>query len=118
MDIIRITNWQLDCLIGVYPEERTCRRPLVIHLELEADLQPGSRNDRVEDTLSYEAIHQTVRELVLHSSYALLEALAEAIADCCLQQPRVHSVRVRIDKPGVFADVQSCGVELLRSRTG
>ncbi|MDD2236900.1 MAG: dihydroneopterin aldolase [Kiritimatiellae bacterium] len=116
MDLIRITDLTLDCLIGVYPHEREQRRPLIINLEIQANLQPGTRTDRVEDTLSYEEIHNEVRDLVLHSEYALIEALAEAVADCCLHHPRVHSVRVRMDKPAIFSDVHSAGVELLRGR--
>lgn len=116
MDIIRMTDLTLDCLIGVYAHERLQRQSLVINITLEADLYPGIITDCIEDTLSYEQIYDDVCALAKHSSYYLIEALAQAIAAACLMYPRVKSARVRIDKPRIFKQVHSAGVEILRVR--
>jgi dihydroneopterin aldolase len=115
-DSLFIRDLKLDCLIGVYPEERRAPRPLVFNIELMADLQPGTRTDRVEDTLSYEGIYNAIRQLAEGSCFQLVEALAEAVATCCLTFPRVEAVTVRIDKPDVFPGVASCGVCMRRER--
>lgn len=117
MDIIRINDLTLDWLIGVYAHERARRQPLVINLELEADLSPGTTTDRIEDTLSYEDVYDKICALAEHSDYYLIEALAEAIATLCLADPRVKTVRVSVDKPGIFPRVRSAGVEVVRPVT-
>ncbi len=116
MDIIRINDLTLDWLIGVYAHERANRQPLVINVELEADLSPGTTTDRIEDTLSYEDIYKKICALAEHSDYYLIEALAEAIAGLCLADSRVMMARVKVDKPGIFSHVRSAGVEVVRHR--
>jgi dihydroneopterin aldolase len=44
----------------------------------------------------------------------LLETLAEEIAAICLQDGRVRSVRVRVEKLDIFPDAASVGVEIER----
>ena len=44
----------------------------------------------------------------------LVETLAERLAGICLQDPRVRSARVRVEKLDVFADAVSVGVEIER----
>ncbi len=46
-----------------------------------------------------------------------LEALAEDIAQLCLEDPRVLKTTVRVEKPGAVRFSQSVGVEIERSRS-
>jgi len=45
-----------------------------------------------------------------------LEALAEDIAQLCLEDPRVLKTTVRVEKPGAVRFSQSVGVEIERNR--
>lgn len=116
MDSIRISDLTLDCLIGVYAHERAQKQPLVINMVLEADLYPGTVTDRIEDTLSYEELYNDVCRLVEQSTFTLIEALAQAIADTCLAYPRVKSARVCVEKPAIFEHARSAGVEITRRK--
>jgi dihydroneopterin aldolase len=58
-----------------------------------------------------------VREIVSRGHINLVETLAEEVAAMCLQDRRVRSVRVRVEKLDVFPDVTSVGVEIERFST-
>jgi FolB domain-containing protein len=115
-DCILIADLAARCIIGVNGEERREKQDVLISLALEADLSAACRSDRFEDTVDYRALKKRILGIVEASTYYLLEALAQAVADACLADPRVLRVRVRIEKPGALRFARSVGVEILRGR--
>ena len=43
-----------------------------------------------------------------------MEALAADLAKLCLEEPGVHAVRVRVEKPGAVRFAKAVGVEIER----
>ena len=70
--------------------------------------------DDLANVLCYERIAIGVRDLLSRRHIRLLETLAEEIAALCLQDGRVRSVRVRVEKLDIFPDAASVGVEIER----
>jgi len=50
------------------------------------------------------------------SQYFLVEALAEAVAELCLDQQGVRQVDVRVEKPHALRFSRSVAVEITRKR--
>jgi 7,8-dihydroneopterin aldolase/epimerase/oxygenase len=75
-------------------------------------------SDRLEDTVDYRDIAATVREISDSRPYALLEALAGAVADAVLARFPVERARVRVRKPEVVLDppVEYSAATVERSR--
>lgn len=101
---------------GVLAEERERPQPFAIDLELEVDLAAAAASDDLADTVDYGAVVGRVRALVERERFALLEALAGAIAALVLEDERVRSVTVALRKlrPPVAADLGAAGVRLTR----
>ena len=116
MDRIIITDLCARCIVGVNEDERREKQDVTINLSIYADFRTPGRTDRFEDATDYRAIKKRVLDLVEHSSYFLLEALAEAIANVCLATPSVVKVQVRVDKPSALRFARSVGIEILRER--
>jgi D-erythro-7,8-dihydroneopterin triphosphate epimerase len=114
MDRILIRDLRARCILGINPEERREKQDVVINLALVADLRKAGRSDRFEDTVDYRAVKKQVLMFVEQSQYFLVEALAEAIADLCLQQSGVMAVEVRVEKPSALRFARSVGVEITR----
>ena len=53
--------------------------------------------------------------MVESSGYHLVEALAGAIAALCLEDQRVRSAVVRVEKPGALRFAKTVGVEIERA---
>ncbi len=116
MDRVLISDLAVRCIIGVNDHERREKQAVLINLTVYTDMRAAARSDRIEDALDYRELRTRVVDLVEGSRYFLLEALAQAIADVCLEQPRVTNVTVRVDKPGALHFARSVGVEIDRER--
>jgi dihydroneopterin aldolase len=90
---------------GVSEEERERGQMFLYDVQLEV----GTRgvNDRIEDAVDYREVAATVRRIA-DGRFALLEALATAIADALFEQFAPERVSVRVRKP----EVRPAGVDL------
>lgn len=105
---------------GVLPEEREREQPFEVDLDVEADLSPAGRSDDLADTLDYGALARAAAEVVSGEPSALLERLAQRIADAVLADHRVSAVTVAVRKlrPPVPVDLATAGVRVTRRRPG
>ena len=100
--------------VGVGIKERKRLQEIRVDIELGLDLRPAGRLDRVDRTLDYAAITRDVKALIQGRSFRLVEALAQAIADCLVDRFNPRWVRVRLRKFSV-PGTDSVGVEITRS---
>ena len=114
MDRILIKDLRARCIIGVAPEERQEKQEVLISLALSVDTRKPGRSDRFEDAVDYRALKKQVMELVEASQFYLIEALAERVAELCLEQAGVEAVRVTIEKPSALRFARTVGVEIRR----
>lgn len=118
MDIVYLHGLSLDTLIGVWEWERKVKQKIVIDLELGMDILPAAKSDTIDDTTDYQAVATRIAKLADESSFRLVEAFAEAIADILLSEFGIAWVRVRINKQGAMQEVRSVGVIIERGRAG
>ena len=116
MDIIYLKNLRIDTVIGVYEWEREIRQPLVFDIELAADFSKAAQSDRIEDTVSYEAVANRLLSHVGESGFELLETLAESVAQILLEEFGVSWCRLRVSKPGAVPGVRDVGIIMERGR--
>jgi FolB domain-containing protein len=116
VDRILISDLAVRCIIGMNEWERQKRQDVVINLAISADLRKAGKSDRFEDTVDYASIKKRIVSMAEQSQFYLLEAMAEAIAEICLDNPGVTEVQVRVDKPGALRFARSVAVEITRER--
>jgi FolB domain-containing protein len=116
MDRILIRELRARCVLGVSEEERREKQEVVVNLALGTDLHLPGRTDRFEDAVDYRAIKKRVLEAVENSQFRLVEALAQAIAELCLEYPAVQQVTVEVEKPSALRFARSVSAEITRGR--
>lgn len=116
LDKITIRDIALRCVIGVYEAEREEKQDVLVSICLYADLREAGRTDNFEDTVDYKAVKKRVASLVEASKYYLVEALAEAIAQACLEFDKVERVDVTVEKPGALRFARTVAVEISREQ--
>ncbi|MDP2852429.1 MAG: dihydroneopterin aldolase [Gallionella sp.] len=116
MDSIRICDLLVRCILGINENERREKQDVVINLTLYTDLHKAGKSDRIEDTVDYRALKKRVLSMVVGSRYLLVEALAEAVAELCLDQHGVRQVDVCVEKPLALRFARSVAVEITRKR--
>jgi 7,8-dihydroneopterin aldolase/epimerase/oxygenase len=108
-----IRDLMLSCKIGVHRHEQAGTQRVRINLDL-AVRDNRDLHDDLANVVCYERITNAVRAVVSGRHIKLLETLAEEIAGICLEDARVRSVRVRVEKLDIFPDATSVGVEIER----
>lgn len=105
---------------GVLPEEQERAQPFEIDLDVVTDLHRAGASDHLADTVDYGGLCEAVAAVVTGERHALIERLAERIADVVLAagSGRVTAVTVTVRKlrPPVPVDLASAGVRITRPR--
>lgn len=114
MDIIEIDNLRLRCLIGFSPHELKDKQDVVISLRIGCNMHQAGISDKPDDALNYRTITKAIIQHVESSSYALVEALATAIARICVVEHHAPYVQVRVHKPGALRFADTVGVLIER----
>ena len=116
-DVIQIRGLRATGVHGVLPVERERAQPFEVDLELSVDLRKAGATDDLADTVDYGVLAEAVAACVSKESYALLERLAERIAEIAMADDRVTAVAVTVKKlePPVDAEVEHVAVRITRS---
>lgn len=84
---------------GVHAEEREHGQDFLFDVDL--DVGDRGLSDRLDDAVDYSAVARAVRDVSDAHAYALLEALAAAVADDLRRRFEVERATVRVTKPEV-----------------
>ena len=113
---IEIAGLSLYTHHGVTDAEREIGQRLVFDLRLEVGECDATITDRVEDTIDYGEVCQTVALAAQQRSYKTLERLCTAIADRLLENYDAQAVWVKAAKPEppIPLPVEEVSVEVFR----
>lgn len=116
-DRILIEGMRVPVALGVTVGERALRRPVAIDAELQVDLGAAGRSDRLEQTIDYAEVYRVVAEVAAERDYALVEALAERLAQVLLERFGIESCGLTVMKLAPVAGaLERAGVKIERRR--
>ena len=116
LDRIHIRDLLLRCIVGIRDWEREAKQNVLLNITLHCDLKEAGESDDIADTVDYVTIKKRVVDVVEGSSFYLVEALAQAVADVCLEDRRVLRADVLLEKPGALRFARTVAVEISRER--
>ncbi|WP_220710663.1 bifunctional dihydroneopterin aldolase/7,8-dihydroneopterin epimerase [Enterobacter cancerogenus] len=116
MDIVFIEQLSVITTIGVYDWEQTIEQKLVFDIEMGCDNRASAKSDDVNDCLSYADISETVVSHVEGQRFALVERVAEEVAELLLSKFNSPWVRIKLSKPGAVARAANVGVIIERGK--
>ncbi|HED6253504.1 TPA: bifunctional dihydroneopterin aldolase/7,8-dihydroneopterin epimerase [Enterobacter cloacae] len=114
MDIVFIEQLSVITTIGVYDWEQTIEQKLVFDIEMGWDNRKSAKSDDVNDCLSYADISEMVIAHVEGQRFALVERVAEEVAELLLTKFNSPWVRIKLSKPGAVARAANVGVIIER----
>jgi FolB domain-containing protein len=115
-DKIFLRNVHADILIGINPEEREVRQPVIVNATLYTDCASAAQSDRIEDAVDYSVLHDRMVDHMNSTHYDLIETLVEKLAQLCLDDSRVKKCIVSVDKPEALEYAESVAIEITRSQ--
>ena len=114
MDIVFIEQLSVITTIGVYDWEQTIEQKLVFDIEMAWDNRKSAASDDVSDCLSYADISEAVIAHVEGGRFALVERVAEEVAEILLTRFNSPWVRIKLSKPGAVSRAANVGVIIER----
>jgi 7,8-dihydroneopterin aldolase/epimerase/oxygenase len=115
-DTIRIKGLKVEAIVGVHDWERKVPRPVVIDLELAADVARAANSDALKDAVDYAAVAQAVGAFASASKFQLIETLAERLASMLQKDFGVAWLKLEVHKPGAVAGAQDVSVSIERGK--
>lgn len=114
MDIVFIEQLTVFTTIGVYDWEQGMQQKLVLDVEMAWDNRQAAVSDDVNHCLSYADVTEAILSHLQGQRFALVERVAEEIADLLMNRFTTPGVRVKVGKPGAVAQAASVGVRIER----
>jgi 7,8-dihydroneopterin aldolase/epimerase/oxygenase len=111
---IFIRDLEMIASVGVYEFEKVRPQRIRVSIDLNVGPRAPDATDTADTVLSYENIVKATRAIVATGHFHLIETLAEKIAAECLHHYTVGSVKVKIEKPDIFPDAATVGIEIER----
>lgn len=117
-DTIEIEGLCLDCVLGVYPDERDREQPVRVDLHMGLDLRAAGRSASIGDTIDYDRTTNELAALLRFRRYRLLENAAEELAAMLFGvHPRLEELELRLCKPQALAGrAASAAIRVTRCR--
>ena len=108
---------QVECIVGVYPEERAQPQPVLIDIELDYDFEAAAGSDAGADAVDYDSVAAEVSSLVQRRKFTLIETMAEEAAALLPERMgQVRSVRLEVRKPQAVPAAACSFVRVERTR--
>ncbi len=104
-------------LIGIDESEKVTPQEVIINAELDVECKlENLKADNIDDVYNYVALKNDIEAIAKKGHIGLIENFAEQIADCAFTNATVKRCRIYIQKPDVFSNLDSVGVEITKER--
>lgn len=109
--------FEINMNIGVHDFEKKGEQRVIINVDLYVPLQDTTPSkDDLSEVVDYDFMRQTIADIIEAGHIHLQETLCDEIVKRMLAHPLVFATRVSTEKPDVYPDCESVGVEVFRSK--
>ena len=108
-----LRNYEVQINIGVHEFEKKGEQRVLINVDLFIPLsQSTPKDDHLHEVVDYDFMRDTIAKRMAQGHIHLQETLCDDVARAMLAHPKVRAVRVSTEKPDVYPDCDSVGVEV------
>ena len=108
-----LKNYELNLNIGVHEFEKKGEQRVLFNVELYVPLAVSTpQKDELDEVVDYDFMRQTIANRVAQGHIHLQETLCDDVLKTMLAHPKVMAARVSTQKPDVYPDCESVGVEV------
>jgi len=113
---IFLKNFETRLSIGIHDFEKQAKQRVLVNVDLYLDPDGKIERDHIDETVDYDFVRREIVGLADGSHFNLQETFCERILAICLARPGVRAARVSSEKLDVYADCESVGFEIYRTR--
>jgi dihydroneopterin aldolase len=110
-----LRNYEVQINIGVHEFEKKGEQRVLINVDLFIPLAMSTpQADQLDEVVDYDFMRNTIAQRMAQGHIHLQETLCDDVARAMLAHPKVKAVRVSTEKPDVYPDCESVGVEVFQ----
>jgi dihydroneopterin aldolase len=110
-----LRNYEVQINIGVHEFEKKGEQRVLINVDLFIPLAMSTpQADHLDEVVDYDFMRDTIARRMAQGHIHLQETLCDDVAQAMLAHPKVRAVRVSTEKPDVYPDCESVGVEVFQ----
>ena len=114
-----LRNYEVQINIGVHDFEKKGEQRVLINVDLFIPLAMSTpQADQLDEVVDYDFMRETIARRMAQGHIHLQETLCDDVARAMLAHPKVRAVRVSTEKPDVYPDCESVGVEVFQVKRG
>ena len=114
---VLIKDFTINEIIGIHNHEKTKKQKIVFNIIIDVNQNTLPDENDLESVVDYEKITNKLENLAKKKNYNFLESLAEDSFKEILEDTRINSVKIKIEKPNAIRNAKSVGVEVFKSRS-
>ncbi|MDO9420276.1 MAG: dihydroneopterin aldolase [Herminiimonas sp.] len=110
-----LSNYEVKINIGVHEFEKKGEQRVLINVDLFIPLNESTPTaDTLDEVVDYDFMRSTIAKRMAQGHVHLQETLCDDVIKAMLAHPKVRAARVSTEKPDVYPDCDSVGVEVFR----
>ena len=113
---VLIKDFIINEIIGIHDHEKTKKQKIIFNIIIDVNQNTLPDENDLESIVDYEKITNKLENLAKRKNYNFLESLAEDSFKEILEDIRINSVKIKIEKPDAIANANSVGVEVFKTR--
>jgi dihydroneopterin aldolase len=114
-----LRNYEVMINIGVHDFEKKGEQRVLINVDLFIPLAMSTpQADHLDEVVDYDFMRNTIAQRMAQGHIHLQETLCDDVVRAMLAHPKVRAVRVSTEKPDVYPDCESVGVEVFQVKRG
>ncbi|MBS1187295.1 MAG: dihydroneopterin aldolase [Burkholderiaceae bacterium] len=108
-----LRNYEVPVNIGVDDIEKKAAQRILVNVDVYVPLALSTpSHDDLSEVVDYNFMRDTLAKRTSQGHIQLQETLCDDVARTLLAHPKVYAVRVSTEKPDVYVDCESVGVEV------
>ncbi|ALS59988.1 dihydroneopterin aldolase [Pandoraea norimbergensis] len=112
-----LRDYEVFINIGVHDHEKRGEQRVLINVQLFVPLSDSTPvADKLDEVVDYDFMRETIAKRVGQGHIHLQETLCDDVAEALLAHPRVRAVGVSTEKPDVYPDCHSVGIEVFKMK--
>jgi len=111
-DLLQITALNIKTHIGVHAWEQKILQTILLDIEIKLNI--SACNDKLENTIDYFKLCESVNNHVASNSYTLIETLAEDVAKFIKNEFNLTEITISVSKPHAIKNAGNIKVTVIR----
>ncbi len=108
-----LRDYEIDMSIGWHSFEKEAEQRVLMNVDVFVPLSMSTpREDHLSEVIDYDFIRNTIALRIQQGHIHLQETLVDDVARALLAHDAVLAVRVSSEKPDVYPDCRSVGIEV------